>query len=445
MIDTISSLIKRFKSESDLKKIAQNISWLYFDSIFQMVIGFTIGIFVCRYLGPENYGKLNYVISFVVVLGVFATFALNDLIVQEIIKLPLKKDRILGTVFFMRLGGATISFAIIVLSLILFRFDSHIKWLIILYSSGLFFQSFTIINYWFESKLDSKKIVTVRMIVLLTTNLFKLFLVLSHANVGWFVLAVTLDFVLFALGILLAYKFDGQTISKWKFDKVIFKRLLHFSWPILAAALFDAIYLKFDRVILGQMMSKDVLGNFSVGTLLSDTWIFIPTAITVSVYPAIIRAKKLSEKLYKNRLEKLLSIIILIAVLIALPLSFFAKDIIQAFYGEAYASAGLVLMIYTWTILPIFLGAASIKWFYLENLQKYLPLKSLFGAITSITLNITLIPVMGVVGTCIAAFATFIVVHYLSNLFFVETRELFKIQSRVLLNPIGILRNKSII
>lgn len=47
------------------KIIASNVSWALIGKITNMLSALLVGIFVARYLGPEQYGLMNYVISFV--------------------------------------------------------------------------------------------------------------------------------------------------------------------------------------------------------------------------------------------------------------------------------------------------------------------------------------------------------------------------------------------
>ena len=49
----------------DLQKTIGNTGWLLFDRIFRIVLGLTIGAWIARYLGPEQFGELAYVLSFI--------------------------------------------------------------------------------------------------------------------------------------------------------------------------------------------------------------------------------------------------------------------------------------------------------------------------------------------------------------------------------------------
>ena len=46
-------------------RILKNVGWLVFGRIFRMVGALAVGIFVARYLGPEQFGLLSYAIAFI--------------------------------------------------------------------------------------------------------------------------------------------------------------------------------------------------------------------------------------------------------------------------------------------------------------------------------------------------------------------------------------------
>jgi PST family polysaccharide transporter len=47
---------RRISHRQNLVKIINNIGWLFFDKILRMGVGLFVGVWVARYLGPENFG-----------------------------------------------------------------------------------------------------------------------------------------------------------------------------------------------------------------------------------------------------------------------------------------------------------------------------------------------------------------------------------------------------
>jgi len=154
-----------------------------------------------------------------------------------------------------------------------------------------------------------------------------------------------------------------------KFKRETAVSLLKDSWPLILSSMVIAIYMKIDQVMIKEMLDAEAVGNYAAAVRLSEAWYFIPMVISSSLFPAIINAKKISEKLYYDRLQKLYNLMVWMAISIALPMTFLSDWIVNLLYGAKYSEAGDVLMIHIWAGVFVFLGVASGKWFVAENLQ----------------------------------------------------------------------------
>ena len=86
-------------------RLLKNISWLFFDKIIRVLGGLFIGIWVARYLGPHDFGILNYSIAYVAMFMLFVKLGLDQIVVREIVKDKESRGEILGTVFLLKLFG----------------------------------------------------------------------------------------------------------------------------------------------------------------------------------------------------------------------------------------------------------------------------------------------------------------------------------------------------
>ena len=84
-------------------KLLKNISWLFYDKIIRVLGGLLIGIWVARYLGPNDFGVLNYSIAYVAMFMLFVKLGLDQIVVREIVKDKESRGEILGTVFLLKL------------------------------------------------------------------------------------------------------------------------------------------------------------------------------------------------------------------------------------------------------------------------------------------------------------------------------------------------------
>ncbi|HTF62329.1 MAG TPA: hypothetical protein VK638_06405, partial [Edaphobacter sp.] len=48
-----------------LRKIIGNMGWLFVDRFVRMGMGLFVGVWVARYLGPAQFGSLNFALAFI--------------------------------------------------------------------------------------------------------------------------------------------------------------------------------------------------------------------------------------------------------------------------------------------------------------------------------------------------------------------------------------------
>ena len=182
------------------------------------------------------------------------------------------------------------------------------------------------------------------------------------------------------------------------------------------------IYMRIDQIMIKEMLGERDVGLFSAAVRLSEVWYFIPVIISTSLFPSIVNAKKISDKLYDTRLRRLYTFMIWLAIMIALPMTFLSNWLVTLLYGEAYREAGQILMIHIWAGVFVFMGVASSKWFISEGLQRHLTINTVAGAIMNILLNIFLIPKYGIYGAARATVMSQALASYFMNILFKRTR-----------------------
>lgn len=126
--------------DSNKKKILSNVFWAMTGKVVNMLGALFVGILIARYLGPEQYGVMNYVISYVTLFSVLATFGLSNIEVRELAKSPENRNAILGTCFRLRLFFSTVAYILIVVTLVVFKTDLFTTTMILLYGLTLYTQ-----------------------------------------------------------------------------------------------------------------------------------------------------------------------------------------------------------------------------------------------------------------------------------------------------------------
>ena len=68
--------------------MVKNAGWMIAGKIVQMLIGFVVGLLTARYLGPGNYGLINYAGAYTTFFAAICTLGINSVIVKEFVDAP---------------------------------------------------------------------------------------------------------------------------------------------------------------------------------------------------------------------------------------------------------------------------------------------------------------------------------------------------------------------
>ena len=363
--------IVQLKHHSGFRKYFANTSWLLGERALRMAVSLFVGIYVARYLGPERYGLLSYALSFVWLFSALASFGLEDILVRELVRLPEQRNNLLGTVFWLKVCGSVAMGTAIAAVLHFKAEDQQTYWLIAIIALGFLFQATNVVEFYFQAQVQSKFTVRAQIIQLLITSLFKIYLVWNQAELIWFAFALMLDQAVVALLFLIMYRWKIEWFPFFSFTWTQAKKLMRDAWPLIFAGMVVSVYMKIDQVMLKEMLNTKAVGVYAAAVKLCEAWYFVPTAVIASLFPAVIEARKKSEPLYEERVQKLYDLMVWGSVAVALPTTLFADWIILILYGADFQEAAVVLRIYIWAGVFVSLGVASSKWLVAENLQRY--------------------------------------------------------------------------
>lgn len=396
-------ILKRLEGRLDLQKIIANTGWLFFDRILRMGVGFFIGIWVARYLGPEQYGLLSYAQAFVALFMPLATLGLDGIVVRNLVREPEKRDEILGSAFILKLLGGFVVIVLSSLTILFIRPDNILTfWLVLITAAGTLFQAFDTIDFWFQSQVQSKYTVYAKNSAFLITAVLRVIFILGHASILAFAVVSFVEILIGSVGLIYVYRRKRANIRTWKPNFATMKVLLHDSWPLILSGLAVMIYMRIDQIMLGEMLGDKEVGIYTAGTKLSEVWYFIPSALVLSLAPSIVKAKQTGDFEYYRLLQILFDMLAIMSYIIIIPLSFLSEKIITLLYGLSFAGSSKVLLIHIWASLFVFLGVARTQYLINEKLTRYSLYTTLIGAIVNVILNYLLIPNYGSQGAATA-------------------------------------------
>ena len=418
----IKSKIDELARRQGFMRYFKNSSWLFAEKVLRMAVGLFVGVWVARYLGPEQFGLLSYAQAFVALFTVIASFGLDDVLVRELVKDTTKRDALMGTVFRLKLIGALLTLSFLAVAVNLMDQDEQTNLLMFAIASATVFQSFNVIDFYFQANVLSRYAVFANVIGLLLSSIVKIALILNNAPLVYFGYAILFDSVVLSAGFLYFYLHKGFFINDWLFDKQLARLLLKDSWPLILSGVFLMVQARLDQVMLKEMISSAEVGQYSVALRLVEVFGFVPMLLKNSLFPAIQSAKNVSTELYQNRLLNFYRLNFLLFLVTAVPIFLFAEKIIVLLFGVEYKDAGILLTLMSFRLFFANMGVARGAYIMSENLMKFSLITMMLGTVTNGVLNYIWIAEYGAKGAILATLVSFSITIFFVDMFYSKTR-----------------------
>ncbi len=386
-------------------RIVKNAGWLMIGRVIHMILSFVIGLLTARYLGPANFGVLNYAGAYTTFFMAFCTLGINSVIVKNFVDHPEESGETIGTTIVLRLISSFMSIGVIVgIVSIVDKGDKVTVLVVFLYSLSLLFQVFDTFNYWFQSKLMSKYYAIATLISYSIASAYKVLMLALNMSVEWFAVANSVDIGIVAVIMYIIYRKKGGPGFSVSYRKA--KELLSVSCSYILSGLMVAIYAATDKVMLKHMLDESSVGFYSLAVSIATVWTFVLAAIIDSMNPSIMEYHNTDKRRYLIMNKRLYALVFYISILASAIICVIAPVFIRVVYGEAYLPAVGPLRIVVWYVAFSYLGVARNAWIVCERKQKYLKYIYLSSALINVVLNFLLIPLIGTLGAALASLLT---------------------------------------
>lgn len=403
-------------------RIVNNAKWIIICKIAQSLLQLIIGMLSARYLGPENYGLINYAASVVAFAVPLVQLGLTSTLVQELIDTPEKEGEIMGTSLCMSILSGFVCMALVggfVYSANAGEYQTLA--VCVLYSLSLVFQAIDLIQYWFHSKLQSKYPSLAALCAYVIVSIYKIYLLITAKSIYWFAIVYSIEYGI--VGMLLLAIFHKQSQQKLCFSWSMVKRLFTKSRYYIIAAMMVTVFQNTDHVMLKMICSDRENGFYSAAITCVGVCQFLYMAIIDSTRPVILSSKKCCSSDYENHISRLYCIIIYAALLQGVGFTIFANLIVRILYGQEYLPAVPVLRILVWYVAFSIMGSIRNIWILAEGKESILLRINLAGVLVNVIINMLLIPVWGACGAAVASLITQISANFLLGFIYSPLRK----------------------
>lgn len=419
---------------TEAREIASNAFWLLLDKFLRAGAGFLLSVWAARALGPVSFGWASYAMALVALFGTFASLGLDTLLTRDLVSARGDSAEILGTAALLRTAGAFTALVACWAVAYSGREPADPAFLAcIIASLALLFQPADVLDVWFRSRLRSRSTVIARNVALVPGTILKAAVLLTGASLNAFLAAGVAETALGAAILLFLYIRQGGTVLGWRPSFARAMRLLNEGWPFALSLVAVTVYMRIDQVMLAEMAGADVAGRYSAAARLTEATFLIPTILSASFVPMILRKRESDRNSAMRGFRVLLTILGATGVAAAVFVGFGSEMIVSVLFGDQYRQSAEILEALALGIPFVYLGAGGSAFYVSEGLSKGALFRTASGAVCNIALNLAFIPRYGAVGAAWATVASQALASYIADGIQAPARELFRMKTRGLL------------
>ncbi len=404
-----------------------NVVWLFADKILRMGLGVSVSLAIARFLGPGQFGSLNYYSALVGLFGAIAGLGLDQIVVRDVVHRPECEPEFTGTALGLRFCSSILCSATCLAILYWTGALGRGNYLGLFFALMLPFDSSAVFEFLFQAKVQSKYTVIARNSAFAVITVVRLSFLYLHMPLVFFAAAYLMESSLGAALMLISYARHSGHGLHLGFSASRAREMVKESWPVILSASAIVIYLRIDVIMLQSMAGSPAVGIYAAATRVSEVWYFVPMGIMTTVSP-LITSYRINEKLYYERLQQFFSGMAACSVAVSLTVTLAYPFIMGRLFGPRFAASAPILAVHVWSSIFVFLGVAQLPWMVTEKRLKISMFQTSLGAVANILINVILIPKLQGMGAAIATVISYAISGVFANLLFRDTRHIFSMQ-----------------
>ncbi len=381
---------------------SKNILWLSVSRVFSLGLLFLAYTQLFRYLGPEQSGQFQFVLSYVTLFGVIIDFGIQQYIIKKI-----SEDRSKAKQYFHSFLAVEVVLAILVYgAMVGVAFWNGYEPIVLkaimvaglgVALHGLIYPFLAVITAFY----DLKKAALLNFISSVI-NVGIIFLTI-WLN-GSIVILVTQQVVYALLALVMYYHYVQAHIGKPEILKGIatlrpglIKQILKASLPFALLVGFSTIYNRIDIIIISQMLGYTQTGLYTAAYKFFDLLGFFPAVVSHALYPVFATLMATNQiSAVRETLERYLRFMAAVALPMATGGMLLSEPIIRVLAGEQFIEAANVLAVLIWAPAILFLYVV-VNALVISQLTRYATYITGFNVLVNIVGNILLLPRYGIV------------------------------------------------
>lgn len=399
--------------------LAKNTLSLTLASVGQKLIAFVYFLFLARIMMPENTGTYFLATSFVMIFSVVADFGLTSVVIREIAKSPEHTITYVKKVLGIKIPFIILALISLVTVPIMIGYDANLRFLILLTSLILIFDSLHLFYYGVLRGYQMLKFEALGMLsAQIVTGIVGVVILIYKPSVPLLILALTLGS---AANLFISIKnvsnLLGNSVFVPMWDFKFIMKIFKIAIPFALAAVFVKVYSYIDSIFISKLMDTAALGIYSIAYKFTYAFQFIPLAFIAALYPGLSAVVGKNPVQLKKMFDRAMWYMMVIVTPIVLGIWLIAPNVVLL-AGDEYVSAAPILQLLILVLIPIFLDFPIGSLLNAANRQTTKTIIMGITMVINVVLNAVLIPVLGLNGAVYAALFSFSFM-FIAGLFYI--------------------------
>ena len=368
-------------------------------------------IMIGRWLGPADSGAFSLGTTYFTLVFGLSALGLHELLVRELTPRRDQSRRYFANYLVLRVTLAVATYGLLLLGLRLFLPYSETtnQVILILALAAIPEAAFSICQSLFESH----ERLTMPMVAALAGSAVKLAAGIWLLQGGYGVVAaawavpagsvVSLLFFLPALARLFRSTPQTQT---GRVSAGFLREQLRATPSFFVIHLFSLVDYQTDVFLISLMLTEAQLGFYSAAQTILLAFNLMPIAIRAAIYPVMTRYHHTAPDKLAVLYEKATHYLLALVLPMAAGVTLLARPMIRLIFGPSFEPAVPVLQISIWAIVFLFLNVPSARLLLINNYQRQASVMFGIAMAINVSLNLLLIPRLGINGAAVARTAS---------------------------------------
>jgi O-antigen/teichoic acid export membrane protein len=399
-----------------LQRLLKNTVAMSATSALRLGVGLALTVYIARELGATFLGKYTLLVAYINIFQILSEAGIPRLATREVARAPQEGGRYFWNALATQLACSVLASFAMIAVVELLGYPDDTTWMLYLATGALPTYAALIAGQAILQAHERMEISTLAEIISSIGQLAATIIVLrlGYGVVG-LALVKVLGFALIAVVNLLAV-WRLRMVGRPQLDLRFCWKLLREASNILLMALFGAVLLRLDVLIIVQLCGEAVVGIYNAAYQLVKAFVLLVWAYADAIYPLLSRFYRENAGRMQTAIAASLQYGAIAILPLAVGVTMLASPVILLIYGnKSFVDAAGALRILVWHLLPFFAHTMLMRALIAHDRQ------DLAGRIEGLVVGaaavyqLTLVYFFGMMGAAVAASLTFLTAVLISS------------------------------